>query len=322
MSTNQGHTGYIIMTRFIFSVLLLFVFAVPAGATTWVNVSAEAASTGTVIENLTSLDGYTWTCEAYPSLSLGQATVTAAPLTAPLGTKYLQWHIVDGDVPDNEDRHGAGPSCNLGSAITLSAGTTYYLGVFVRFQRVGGVSKWRSYYDYDKMIGMNGNGFRWLIEAGWPGLDEITYSAGKFTFTLSVAKSVVPSWPHYDHLYPNQSPYGSTNPPYCDYEKWYAVVIGVTAYANSSGRVRLWVNGGLTSDWSGQTMESGGQISFIEHFGTINQPGYDSPEHYIQMDGIILTDSMDTITTAGLMQDPESGSRKLQNVTGVRVTLH
>jgi hypothetical protein len=58
----------------------------------------------------------------------------------------------------------------------------------------------------------------------------------------------------------------------------YAVVMGITVYANSSGRARLWINGNLTTDYSGQTMATGGTIYRIEMNGTIGQPGYDAPE--------------------------------------------
>jgi hypothetical protein len=67
--------------------------------------------------------------------------------------------------------------------------------------------------------------------------------------------------------------------------------MGITVYANSSGRARLWINGNLTTDYSGQTMATGGTIYRIEMNGTIGQPGYDAPAHYRQFDRIILTDN-------------------------------
>ena len=81
----------------------------------------------------------------------------------------------------------------------------------------------------------------------------------------------------------------------------YAVVMGITVYANSSGRARLWINGNLTTDYSGQTMATGGTIYRIEMNGTIGQPGYDAPAHYRQFDRVILTDNWQDIINGGYM---------------------
>ena len=209
-------------------------------------------------------------------------------------------------APQNEFAlHCRNPNGTYGIAfseatpITLVAGRTYYLAGFFKFEKINNNDIWQNYNDFDKLIEMRGNGFRWLIDSGFP--DVTSYAAGKLTFTASVAKSVVP-WPGYDHLTPNVSPYnGMSNPPFCDYGRWYAVVLGVTAYANSNGRVRLWINGSLTTDYSGQTMGLGATITVVGMNGTIGQPGYDAPAHKRQFDRIILTDNWQDIINGGYM---------------------
>jgi hypothetical protein len=149
---------------------------------------------------------------------------------------------------------------------------------------------------------MQGANFRHIIESGYA--DVINYVSDKLTFTASVGKnSGVPEWPGYDHLLPNVPPYGVNNGPYCDYSRWYAVVLGVTAYQNSNGRIRLWVNGNLTTDLYGQTVGSAGAgtIVRIEMGGTIGQPEYNAPAHKRQFDRIILTDNWQDIISGGYM---------------------
>ena len=183
--------------------------------------------------------------------------------------------------------------------IRLVAGTRYYLGGFFRFDRINGFNIWTNYNDFDKLLEITGTGFRWMIVSGWSaGLNGVD---NKYSFTVHVAKSRVPSWPGFDQLEHNYGGYTQQRPYLCDYEKWYAVVMEVTAQANSSGMVRLWINGSQVLQHTGNTMENEATFSRLQLNGTIGQPAYDAPAHRRKFDRIILTDNWQDIINGGYM---------------------
>lgn len=274
--------------------------------TVYANISGESHTISNVIDGET-IDG----CMFDMYYSDGPVTYVTNVIATPAGTKYFEI-----ETGETTSWHA---TCQryLPSPITLSNGTTYYLGAFFRFQKIGGSDIWHNENDFDKLCGLTGGGFRWIINSGYTAsyTEGVPFVSNKFAFTCGVACTSVPNWPTCgdDKLIPNQEPYDYDNPPYCDYSKWYAVVMGVTAYTNSSGRVRLWVNGNLTTDYSGQTMQSGANIGLIESNGTIGQgaqPNYNAPPHYRQHDGIILTDNWQDIINGGYLSDPESSPQR------------
>jgi|CXWL01.1.fsa_nt_gi hypothetical protein len=210
--------------------------------------------------------------------------------------------------------------------VTLVAGSTYYIAALFRFQRIGGNNIWQDtaaeFADQessvDKMFEFQGANFRWGIGAGW--MD--TYAnhcasagspcAGGFAFQIwygpNSGLQCVDHNTYYEHFNHNVAPYGDSNPFRSEYERWYAVVLEVTANNSAMGRTRLWVNGTLVTDRTGfQTMCSttGSTVTRIYLHGTIAQPAYDAPAHLRQWDEVLFTDSFSEVAVRGFFADPE-----------------
>ena len=203
-----------------------------------------------------------------------------------------------------------GTAWNEANPITLVPGTTYYLGGFFRFERISGNDIWTdlvdgNVYDFDKLLEMVGSGFRWIIASG--GIYS-TLPLHKFTFDIGCASSVFSGCTTGgdDHKPPNELGYSYL----CDYEKWYAVVMGIEYKAYPAlGRIRLWINGTLITDLSVcSTGNPEGDIRKISLNGTIGQPKYNAPAHRRQFDRIILTDNWEDIVSGGYLSDPNGSS--------------
>ena len=196
---------------------------------------------------------------------------------------------------------------------TIVSGRTYYLGAFVRYDRVAGLD---SYLDtgapnnWDKTLEFRGNAFRWGLGVGWP-QGNYTATNGKYTFDLWCADTGFVGCQvsgNADHKLQNDNGYSSSNPFLADYGRWYAVVIKVTANTTTAGSAELFINGTRIINRQTQvTYTSGGTITDIEMWGTLNQADYDRPPSLIYMDRIIMTDTLSDLTAAGLMSDPEAG---------------
>ncbi len=205
-----------------------------------------------------------------------------------------------------------GTAFSEASPILLTQGTTYYLAGFFRFDRIAGNNIWTDgnpVYDFDKLIEMQGSGFRWGVGVG----GVYSYNqTGKFTFDSWCASSAFSGCETdgEDHKRPNKNGYSRNNPYPANYEGWYAVVLGVEYRAYPAlGRVRLWVNGTLVTDQTScSTGNTGARIVRIYLNGTIGQPGYNAPAHKRLFDGIILTDSYDTLLYGGYLQNPGGSS--------------
>src|SRR5574343_82580 len=204
--------------------------------------------------------------------------------------------------------------------INLTPGNTYYTGCFVRFDRIGGTDIWHENTDsYDKLWETRGN-MRVIVAVGVPDWAPGDLDDHKFTFGLYLFEPFC-SGCMYEQAPPNQSPYSSSNPYVADYEKWYAVVIGFTPSHGSTanGRVRLWINGTLTSDYNNiKTQDSSSPYTdLFTHSPTIAQPAYDGPAHYRKFDGFVYATTIEDMQAAGLMSDPETTSETTRTSTGV-----
>lgn len=112
-----------------------------------------------------------------------------------------------------------------------------------------------------------------------------------------------------DHLWDNwQCNYASDNcgiPPYqpyhITYDAWHPVVVQLKMAPDTTGNLRVWVDGFETMRYLNirticPSMPSGyNSISEIKILGTIAQPAYDAPDHYIKWDAIMLTDNWQDI---------------------------
>ena len=66
-------------------------------------------------------------------------------------------------------------------------GTTYYLAGFFRMERIGGNAIWAGTGRFDKLFGMRGDNFRWIIGVGWPTCS--TYDANKFNLDCGYGRN-------------------------------------------------------------------------------------------------------------------------------------
>lgn len=227
----------------------------------------------------------------------------ATPVTSVGHSKYFQINGVDGQH-DAWNQHDV--------SITLTPGTEYFLGWFHRIDRIGGID---FYHDgdgepnsYDKSLAIRGSGLRWMIATGFP--DWATCSGGACNghYSFGIYQGDSCSGCIYEQVEPNYSPYSRSNMFLADYERWYAVVIGITPNSSGStnGRLRMWINGIQTHYYPNiKTQDSTSPaVSAFEFFGTWAQPAYDAKAHYRKIDQITLTNSLADITAAGLMSDP------------------
>jgi len=208
--------------------------------------------------------------------------------------------------------------------LTLIQGTTYYIAGRFRFDRINGSNIWQDstaemadqQASFDKLFEFQGSNFRWGIDSGysdvacWYCRQPGDRCLNKFTFTAWVGKnSGVPCYENYAILDQNVPPYSTpySAPYFCNYEKWYNVVLAVTAANSTSGRVQLWINGTKVTDQQNvHTMCSttGSTVKMIYLNGTIAQPAYDAPAHKRSFDDLIFTDSWQNIIDGKYLTDP------------------
>lgn len=303
----------------------LLLMAVPAAATDYVNVGWESSTVNAAISNGSTHDGASIELfsgdPAYPTPFVRNAIAT------PSGARYHEVLTICGGYSGGRCTPANDPSVTTNQAgfvmhhtsidWTTKDGQTFYLGGFFRFDRVGGRNVWASSNSFDKLYEFGGNGpdhsLRWGIGAGRHGNFTSWDSANTYTFDIWCADSVfdaceVPASNDWDHKAANTGGYSTSNPYECQFERWYAVVIAVTISATGTGHLSEWINGTLIYDADHITRDTGitGSDGTILH-GTIAQGAYDAPDHYRRSDKLILTDSLTTITNAGLMSDPEAG---------------
>lgn len=308
---------HIMMRVFFISASLLYAvrgFAVPVYET-----SAEGLSCDSLIADAQNVDGEVW--DTFHDVVTYPDPYVRCLVSTPAGDQYFEWRTAclayAGDrcatAPDGDPAVG---TTNAGVEIyaslpVLSADTTYYLGAFVRFERVNDRDIWLdagSADSFDKLMEFAGTGIRWGVASGWP---SGVYSAtdGKFTFGAWCADSVFDACQtpgDYDHKEQNAGGHSAANPYLADYNRWYAVVLAVTISDTSSGHVRLYVNGEIILDLPHIT--AGSASPSLDHLfvnGTIAQPTYDAPEHWRQIDRLMFTSDFADIDGAGLMTDPQ-----------------
>jgi len=251
----------------------------------------EALADGYTIED-ESVDGYFWDTAA----SQPVATVRNTPLTAPSGTKYVEW-VTDA----SEASIDANP---LFTDVNLTIGVPIYLAGFFRFERIGGNDVWADTgadpYQFDKLWEFrDGATFRWGIGVGWNGW----YSTGtdhKFTFDAWYSTALIGNQGP-DHIVADVAPYDADNPYLCDYETWYGVVLKVTPNTTSSGRVEIWINGTQIINKTQVTCLANPVVNSCYYGGTIGQPAYNTPSHKRQADALLVTDDWQDIIDYGYL---------------------
>ena len=312
------------MMTILLTLLMLFV-ASPSYATIYYQTSFENTACNHEI-NDESIDGTLW--DTGQNSGAGASfpfPVVRCSLTPPsgAGTKYVE---VLTKCPGGNDGGGRCAAPNNETTVSMSAfvditgpghtivsGRTYYLGAFMRYDKVSNVNQFPGSgapNNWDKTLEYRGNVFRWGIGVGWP-QGNYTATAGKYTFDLWCADTGFTGCQvggNADHKVQNDNGYSSSTPFLADYGKWYAVVMKVTADTTTAGSAELYVNGVRIINKTTQvTYNSGGTITDIELWGTLSQADYDRPISTILMDRILMTDTLSDLTNAGLMSDPEAG---------------
>ncbi len=315
----QTQTIPIRSARFAFALVATLgsIWAPHAGATTYLSNDVEANSCNSAINDI-RLNGALWDTFVSSSEPWVPTAMVRCAISTPNIRNYAEWQITQ-TVPTN----GVGPEIILPSTISVSMGTTYYLGGFFRFQRSGSQSIWHDTganpYSFDKLFEFRGTGWRWGIGVGWNG-NYARGTAGTFVFDAWYAQSVLGNHGD-DHLVADQSPYNASNPLLSNYDVWHGVVLGVTA-ANSDtgGRVQLWVDGIKVIDQRHYTANAGASINTAYLNGTIAQPAYDAPAHVRQADGLIITDNWQDIVSGGYLTTTSGTVSTPSTPTGLGVT--
>jgi hypothetical protein len=302
------------------------VWVIPAEATIYYQTSLESVACNHEISD-DSIDGEVWdTAQNGGPGAAFPFPVVRCTLTPPVGagTKYVEiltkcttGYTGAGRCTSsgNEDLVSISAFTDIGiPAHNIVDGRTYYLGAFVRYDRINGRDVWLDSgtpNSWDKTLEFRGRNFRWGIGVGAP-QGNYTMTDHKFTFDLWCADTGFTGCQtggNADHKLQNDNGYDAGTPFLADYERWYAVVIKVTASTSMSGVAELFVNGIRTTNRTSQvTYTSGGTITDIEMWGTIGQAEYATPAHYIFMDRILMSDSLTDMQSAGLMRDPNQSA--------------
>lgn len=260
-----------------------------------------------------------------PATCGGETATYQNATPRPGGGKYIRFFYYEGqhDYESNAENgsalYGSTPFA-IGAPATITSGTTIYLGGFVRFDRIGGQNLWDSGFeanDFDKFFGIRSNevsgGLRWYVTAGWANSGAAGPYPNKFTFQLTKSPNYCPScnWGP-DELRQNASGYDYNNPYLCDYERWYAIVLGLTISSTTSGSVKLWINGTLVAQYDNRTVEiTPTNVAQLVMNTTYGQPAYNSGgtpnrSHYRLLDGHILSDDLTYLQNNGYFTDPEA----------------
>ncbi|MEW6418497.1 MAG: hypothetical protein AB1480_10300 [Nitrospirota bacterium] len=289
--------------KLVFTILFLsLLLCEPVDATILFQSTAESGTCNTVVPQAV-WDPRAMGSDMYPNNIMYYRCDTPVPNSG--RSKYFRV-----DTVDNQTDSGNAVSV---SQINLTPGVTYYLGLFVRFDRINQRDIWHDGDGQpdssDKLFEFQGN-TRLLIDAGFP--DWATCSGGAcdhhFTFGAYLSPRNCTGC-IYEQIWPNVPPYDRDTMVLVDYEKWNAVVLGYTPSTGGSatnGRIQLWINGIKTHDWTNiKTQDSATPyIWMFGHSGTTAQPAYDAPAHYRKFDGFIFSNSLTDIQNAGLMSDP------------------
>ncbi|MFZ1654851.1 MAG: hypothetical protein WBO92_02980 [Candidatus Moraniibacteriota bacterium] len=321
---NAGH----LLTRGVRSTLiivLLLALPVITHAATWYLNENESGTVGSSLgAGNTSAGPYFFEYWCPGPVTCGGETATYQSAGGrPSGGKFVQFHNYNLQHDYNYQAYNGSAlygssTFSAGSPASLANGSTVYWGAFIRYRRVGSIDVFHDTGEpdsYSKMLEIDGDNLRHMILSGYansPGNGQ----NHKFTYQNYVSPTYCPScgpspgvfWPA--EMRQNVAPYTYPNLYMVDYDKWYAVVARVTLDNGYNGRLQLWINGTLVSDYTGRTLENAGgaTLSRINGNGTVAQPAYDAPEHYYDIDGIFATDSLTFLQNNGYFADPEGSA--------------
>ena len=155
------------------SVLLSLVGAGVSRAAVLFSSNAEAGACNTGVAS--SLWNYTESGDT-PNSRMFYRCDTPVPNSG--RSKYFRIDTVNGQH-DSWNQHSM-------TRVNLTPGVTYYLGAFMRFDRIGGIDVWHDVSgpdSYDKLLEFDGN-LRWIILTGWPNSNYSGSYDHKFTFDL------------------------------------------------------------------------------------------------------------------------------------------
>lgn len=245
------------------------------------------------------------------------------------GSRYMEQHVL-------ANQADAAIEIQWPSPISLSIGTTYYMGALVYFEQIGGADIWAENPNadsYDKWLdfGRQDVNMRWVIGTGW-GNGEYANNAIDHQWSVdpwcilgsSICDTGWNSYPGGDTRPANVSPWSKTNPRGNVYGKWVAIVLEVTMQSGATGVLKLYVDGVNSHNFTSvQTSAASPELNRIWVNSTIAQPSYNTTEHKRRVDCIIMTDTLSDIQAGGscgisLLADPEtaSGGSSLGHIHG------
>lgn len=263
-------------------------------------------------------DGDTVSTDVWDNTEDGDPKTLVLKTDSPVPGRTKCFRIQLGDSPQSS-------YMEKGVSINLTPASEYYMGIYLRFDRIGGNAIWHdtgAYPDsYDKLVQLWGT-TRALITAGFPDWAE-SGTEGKFTFGAYGFEPQCTSGCPYEQVEPNVSPYGRTSYYLAEYERWYAVVLGWTPSngGTENGRMRLWINGVNTLDLQNiKTQDSTSPaISLLGYGVTIAQPTYDAPPHYRRFDGFVIASSYSDMSA--FLRNPYGSVSKVDGSTGISKVL-
>ncbi|MDA8166009.1 MAG: heparin lyase I family protein [Desulfobacteraceae bacterium] len=190
--------------------------------------------------------------------------------------------------------------------VTCQLGKTYYMAFRFRIDRINGKNVFHiSGQSADKFLEMDGSGIRWLVSIGhWTG-ENLT--PGNFSiFSGNPTYHLNPEIEQNSGVPPNANGYSWNNQPQLAYEKWHSVVAAVKMAADKTGSWEVWADGVQIYNYTNiQTAaNSTPTIASLLHLGTIAQPAYDAPDHYIYFDDLMLTDNWQDVVEGAYLTSP------------------
>jgi hypothetical protein len=238
--------------------------------------------------------------------------------TPPEGRKYLRYYY-----PGNGS-NSIYTEARLTTTPTNVLGRTYYLACWIKIERIGGnnVFKNSSLGSVDKFIEIDTSGSCEnpspctrqrqivLLGRGEMTLPNIaTFSTAMYgsinCFNHERAYKAIESGENFHHNYTCNfvTDHCSITQPYVlTYDAWHSLVLGVLEAQSDTGKVQMWLDGTEVMRYTNiMTICGSTIIDGIKMMGSIAQPGYDAPAHYIKWDGIMLTDNWQDLVNGGYL---------------------
>jgi len=243
---------------------------------------------------------------------------------APQGGKYWQWHIQPNQVDARTEitNKGVFPLYNV-------LGKTFYYAAIFKIERINGndvFHEGRGIQSANKFLELVGTNIRWSAGIGqWSqcnGSDSWAANNDGYFFVHG-GNATYHLNPEFETYTGNMNGFSCNNPPQLAYDTWHSVVFAVKIETDSTGFYKLWWNGTQITERLNIRTSAGESpsITRMQILGTIAQPAYDAPEHYVKMDNLMLADDWQDIVDGGYLAGAPTGGVQFSNPGDVNIKI-